>query len=171
MSNKLIKCKICGQEIAKSAKKCPHCGAKNRKSFVLLGLLLVIVIAAAIFITNNMWHDYDITVTSSSGTFTIKASEVLEMVETTPQKYLDMFVNNDATVTFTAKVQRIEIPTGFEGLYACELPYRIHVAILNSGEFKEGDAVVVTGKFTTYRGTPSGIDYIRLDPTNIEVVD
>lgn len=29
--NKLIKCKSCGTEIAKSAKTCPQCGAKNKK--------------------------------------------------------------------------------------------------------------------------------------------
>jgi hypothetical protein len=28
--SKMINCKSCGQEIAKSAKACPHCGAKNK---------------------------------------------------------------------------------------------------------------------------------------------
>lgn len=31
MNNKMCTCKACGQEIAKSAKNCPHCGAKNKK--------------------------------------------------------------------------------------------------------------------------------------------
>jgi len=31
MSKKLTVCKACGQEIAKSAKSCPHCGEKNKK--------------------------------------------------------------------------------------------------------------------------------------------
>lgn len=31
MSKKLTDCKACGAEIAKSAKTCPHCGAKNKK--------------------------------------------------------------------------------------------------------------------------------------------
>ena len=31
MANKLIKCKSCGADIAKSAKTCPQCGAKNKK--------------------------------------------------------------------------------------------------------------------------------------------
>lgn len=26
-------CKTCGKDIAESAKQCPHCGAKNKKSF------------------------------------------------------------------------------------------------------------------------------------------
>ena len=28
---KLIKCKVCGNEMTKLAKTCPACGAKNRK--------------------------------------------------------------------------------------------------------------------------------------------
>ena len=31
MKKKLTSCKACGNEIAKSAKRCPHCGAKNKK--------------------------------------------------------------------------------------------------------------------------------------------
>lgn len=31
MANKIIKCKICGADIASNAKTCPQCGAKNKK--------------------------------------------------------------------------------------------------------------------------------------------
>lgn len=31
MAKKTIECKVCGKEIAKSAKACPECGAKNKK--------------------------------------------------------------------------------------------------------------------------------------------
>lgn len=48
MKNKLIKCKICGADIARNAKTCPFCGAKNRNmrpiagiSGILLGLLFL----------------------------------------------------------------------------------------------------------------------------------
>ena len=50
MANKLKKCKTCGEEIAKNAKTCPNCGAKNKKSnLLLIGIiaLVVIIIAAA----------------------------------------------------------------------------------------------------------------------------
>lgn len=33
MSSKVIECNVCGQEIAKNAKSCPHCGTKNEKPF------------------------------------------------------------------------------------------------------------------------------------------
>ncbi|MDR0838438.1 MAG: hypothetical protein LBN99_02205, partial [Oscillospiraceae bacterium] len=29
--NAMVQCAVCGQEIAKSAAACPHCGAKNKK--------------------------------------------------------------------------------------------------------------------------------------------
>lgn len=48
---KLVKCKSCGAEIAKSAKACPSCGAKRKKHTVLGVILLILgisLIAAAI---------------------------------------------------------------------------------------------------------------------------
>ena len=47
MSEKLGICKACGKEIAKKAKTCPHCGAKNKKGHpILLGVLVALVIVA-----------------------------------------------------------------------------------------------------------------------------
>lgn len=46
---KLIKCKSCDKDIATSAKKCPSCGAKNKKPFykrpgvIIIAVLLVII--------------------------------------------------------------------------------------------------------------------------------
>lgn len=39
--DKMIVCKTCGAEIAKSAKRCPHCGAKNKKN-TMLGIILIV---------------------------------------------------------------------------------------------------------------------------------
>ena len=41
MSSKLTQCKSCGAEIAKSAKTCPQCGAKHKKS--ILGITLLVI--------------------------------------------------------------------------------------------------------------------------------
>lgn len=43
--SKMIVCKTCGAEIAKSAKSCPHCGAKNKKPVFKRWWFWVIVIA------------------------------------------------------------------------------------------------------------------------------
>lgn len=49
--SKMVRCKTCGTEIAKSAKVCPRCGAKQKKH-VVLGVILVVfgilLISAAI---------------------------------------------------------------------------------------------------------------------------
>lgn len=51
MSEKMLKCKACNAEIAKSAKSCPHCGAKVKKvSPIFIGflvLILIIVVASS----------------------------------------------------------------------------------------------------------------------------
>lgn len=54
MSNKLHACKACGQTIARNAKVCPHCGAKNKKRHPIL-LMLLLIIAAIIVI--NLLND------------------------------------------------------------------------------------------------------------------
>ena len=49
MSSKMTTCKACKQEIAKTAKTCPHCGAKNKKKLpILIGIIAVIVLIAVI---------------------------------------------------------------------------------------------------------------------------
>ena len=51
MSNKMVACKVCGEQIAKSAKVCPHCGAKRKRHTALgvtLTVLGVLLIAGAV---------------------------------------------------------------------------------------------------------------------------
>lgn len=44
----LTTCKSCGKEVAKSAKNCPHCGAKLKMSIVLKMLIALVVIGGVI---------------------------------------------------------------------------------------------------------------------------
>lgn len=51
MNKKMVECKSCGAQIAKSAKTCPHCGARNKRHKVLgivLAFLGVCLIVGAI---------------------------------------------------------------------------------------------------------------------------
>lgn len=52
MDKKMTACKACGAEIAKNAKVCPQCGAKNKRGGlvwgILIGALVLIIIAAAV---------------------------------------------------------------------------------------------------------------------------
>ena len=49
MSDKLTACKDCGKEIARSAKVCPHCGAKHKKTILkkwwFWGIVIVLAVA------------------------------------------------------------------------------------------------------------------------------
>jgi RNA polymerase subunit RPABC4/transcription elongation factor Spt4 len=47
MAEKMIFCKACGKEIAKSAKTCPNCGKRNKRPFwftllIIVGVIIVI---------------------------------------------------------------------------------------------------------------------------------
>ena len=48
MSEKMIMCKACNQEIAKSAKTCPHCGAKNKKKPPVLIVAVIFLVLIGI---------------------------------------------------------------------------------------------------------------------------
>lgn len=53
MAAKMKACKVCGEQIAKNAKVCPHCGAKNKKIIFkrwwFWALIIVIVLGAILF--------------------------------------------------------------------------------------------------------------------------
>lgn len=41
MAGKLVKCKTCGEDIARNAKVCPHCGARNKHRHPIVGAILI----------------------------------------------------------------------------------------------------------------------------------
>jgi len=86
MEQKMTKCKACNQEIAKSAKICPHCGSKNKKPifkqwwfWVIITILFVAIISSGgntdnENITNNNTNP-DETINNSSNTVNSVASD------------------------------------------------------------------------------------------------
>lgn len=51
---KIVKCKACGSDMAKSAKSCPNCGAKNKKPiykkwwfWTAIGILVIVIAASS----------------------------------------------------------------------------------------------------------------------------
>ena len=95
MKNKLTACKACGKEIAKSAKTCPHCGAKNKKPLFKKWWFWVIVVLLLGSI-GNAGNDVENESTVDRGTQveeTIPISEILledtkpvETTETAPKE-------------------------------------------------------------------------------------
>lgn len=55
---KIVKCKACGAEIAKTAKRCPHCGAKQHVvASSICSVIVVLVIIAIFSIVKNSLSD------------------------------------------------------------------------------------------------------------------
>ena len=62
----LIKCKVCGEEIAKSAKTCPKCGAKVKKPIYKKWWFIAIVIVAIIIAISSAGGSKDTTETTNT---------------------------------------------------------------------------------------------------------
>ncbi len=55
--SKLIKCKTCGAEIAKTANRCPQCGARQHQvALSIVAIIIVFTVFAVIFISVNSWN-------------------------------------------------------------------------------------------------------------------
>ena len=69
--DKMTTCKHCGQEIAASAKICPHCGGKNKPPIYKRGwfiALIVLIILYAIGSSDSSSNTASSTSTSASST-------------------------------------------------------------------------------------------------------
>jgi len=67
MAEKMIFCKACGKEIAKSAKTCPQCGKKNKRPFWVTLLIIVGIIIAISTISNLLNKNSSNSSVSKSG--------------------------------------------------------------------------------------------------------
>lgn len=74
---KMVKCKTCGEEIAKSAKVCPHCGARQKKR-VFLGIVLFII---GISLFSAGINGFNTSSTSQNSSDTQKSNSVNESKE------------------------------------------------------------------------------------------
>jgi len=54
MANKMMKCTSCGAEIAKSAKTCPQCGAKNKKPIAKRLWFWIVVVIIGLGVIGNL---------------------------------------------------------------------------------------------------------------------
>ena len=84
MKKKLVKCKACGEEIAAKAKKCPKCGAKNKKPIFKkwwFWLIVVIVIGSLGNNNDNATEPVETTPVTKAIEETTPATETI--VETT----------------------------------------------------------------------------------------
>ena len=67
MAEKLIKCPVCGAEMAAKAKSCPSCGAKNKKPIYKKWWFWVIAVFLVIGIVGSMSGGSDEQAPDASG--------------------------------------------------------------------------------------------------------
>lgn len=118
MSKKMISCKACGQEIAKSAKVCPHCGAKNKQPlfkkwrFWAVIVILFVVIGTSCNNTTNKKadnHSTNLKENTPTNTTTISTE--------TPNSSEDVKGNGDSTVIENTNQLLDYSDFGFDNMY------------------------------------------------------
>lgn len=92
MKETLVNCKACGQQIAKSAKKCPHCGAKNKKGIpvwlvAVLAVILVVAIVSAGDSEPQKVGDVSNPTTSANSADNTQSTESKEPVKTEKTRF------------------------------------------------------------------------------------
>ena len=157
-------CETCGQLIAKSAKKCPHCGAKVKrpiyKNGCLISLLVMVILILGIFascqIVNSIKENEEY-LTLGNETITLK--DFSEEANDNNIRFATKYTGEK--VTIVGRIESIK-----EGAYHTNLSHRFSAIICigcgnftniyieagsmsKASQFEVGDLIKVTGKFTT----------------------
>ena len=127
--SKLIQCKSCNAQIAKNAKACPHCGAKNKKPiykkwwvWVLVGILLLIIVSAA-----GGGDD-----SSSSGNASTKETKAETATEAPTTKIGDVLTTDKFEIT----VESVETRTKVGGQYFDSTPSEGGIYVVINWNYK-----------------------------------
>lgn len=120
MSEKMIKCKSCGNDIASSAKACPNCGAKNKKPiFKKWWFWLIIVIVLIAIIGGASGGDETDTTTAPAG----NNVSTQAAAETEP-------VNEGELGAYQVEIKNARLTKDYEGKDVVVITYRF----TNNGE-------------------------------------
>lgn len=192
MKNKIIKCKSCGADIASSAKRCPSCGAKNKKPiykrvwFWILVVVLLIAIADFVASKVNPSDSIEIETTTeensnayvdrSEATVEIDCDKLAEAYNKNPD-YYDKILNNQVaewsgTITSIANSDNGEVLVYMRcGLNGYLIDNVVTATISNDKDkkvilgYKEGDKIKMKGIMKVLHW--DGIDFFSLDYATI----
>jgi RNA polymerase subunit RPABC4/transcription elongation factor Spt4 len=194
MAEKMIFCKACGKEIAKSAKMCPHCGKSNKRPFwftllIIVGVIIVISIIGKLIPDSG--SSKGAPTASSKGSTSTDATtsadeSVVEELQNVPSGATSITIADPLDIPFLHNDPRIKIGEThvitFDGwfneiggngtvLYVYLEPsmkkeIRIELKSRIMGDYKKGDRVRVVFLFKPTSMFP------RLDPfiRNTELV-
>ena len=164
MSNKVVKCKNCGEEISNKAVVCPKCGVKNKKPFykrVWFILLAIIVVIAVISSAGGDTEKAPVSQNVESNT----NAEIVYEEYTVAQMVKDLESNalkaentyNDKYVKISGKLSNIDSDGSYISLSPANNEftlYSVQCFVKNDEQLNKvmemsiGDNVVLAGKIT-----------------------
>lgn len=167
---KLVKCKTCGVEIAKSANVCPHCGAKQKKHIVLgvfLTVFGIFLLLIAVGSSGGDTQDRDSGENTKQSAEQKESEKALEVIEIDApdlwMAYDENEVNADnlyknKTLTVSGEVHEIgkdlvtDVPyillkAGDSlGIYSIQCYFTSPSAQDAVADIRDGDHVIISGK-------------------------
>ena len=165
MSNKIKQCKVCGKDIATSAKVCPYCGAKKQKPIFMRWWFIVLTVFIILGVIGNLGGTDTDTKAGAPAKVEEKEPEI-EYTEYTVDELIKDLEKNAASakdkydgqyVELTGKLSSIDSdgryfgikPSGtgiwFENV-TCYIKKKDQKERLK--EMKTGDTITVKGKIT-----------------------
>ncbi len=119
--DKLIKCKACGQNVAKGAKKCPHCGNDNRNFFMKHKIITAILVIFVLGIFASALDDNDDTENAKKepNTSNSVADNTNKATPTNQPKLTNVPATTNEPVTTNAPTvaSKPTVPTYGDGIY------------------------------------------------------
>lgn len=164
MTNKIMQCKICGKDVANSAKVCPNCGAKIKKPIYKRWwfiVLIILVVLGAVFGSSGSDEP-----TASNSTATVTEQPKIEYTKHTIAEMFDELDANALSaedkydgqyVEITGKLDVIDSDGKYIGLYPGRSDFELTgvKCYIMTDKQKEkvktlsiGDRVTVKGKIT-----------------------
>lgn len=165
----LIPCKSCGHMVAKSAKKCPQCGAKLKKSWgclisILVFVLIIVALVGAFKIKRHFGPtNRKATVVNNSGvTEELSRNDIKKIYDDNKAYFDELYFQ--APIEFEGKVKGIDTNThingsvetydvvSFEEGFSVEVLHDTHSELVG---IKKGDKLKVKSKIYSAFGAVS----------------
>lgn len=165
MSNKVVKCKNCGEEIVAKAAVCPKCGVKNKKPFFKSVWFILIALVVVIAVISSVGGNSD--TNPSSVNNTVSPNEEIVYTEyTVSQLVKDLEANalkaentyNNKYVKISGKLSTIDSDGSYISLSSTDNPFSfttVQCYIQNDEQLNKvmelniDDNVVLSGKITS----------------------
>lgn len=144
MAAKMITCKHCGAQIAKSAKTCPNCGGKNKKPIYLRAWFIVLVVLVLLGVIGG-----------AAGSGDKKETSVTQSNETGNTKKDEGNTNE--------KASEPEKEIVYEEISVGKLMDDLEANALKASETYKGNYYAVTGKLLTIDASGKYISIVDAD--------